>query len=239
MASDNGLFALCCSGGHSGTESLDSRDAGQRVFFALWPDDGLRTAFARATSEAVRASGGRPVPAHNLHATLVFLGSVAKRRIPQIEAIANRVAAASGAAAEAAAAGSAASGTVVSSTASADAPLRPSLVFDRIEHWEKPRLLCATTSTSSAAASALAEALRQNLTAAGFTPDLKPFRAHVTLARKVPRGSHESTMHSVLWSFTEFALVESRTGAQGSLYSVLNSWPLCTEVRKMPEKKHK
>jgi 2'-5' RNA ligase len=73
----------------------------------------------------------------------------------------------------------------------------------------------------------------------GNLPQIKPFRVHVTLARKVPHGSHEHTVQSVLWSFTDCALIESRTGPGGSLYSILGSWSLCTEVRKMPEKKDK
>lgn len=76
-------------------------------------------------------------------------------------------------------------------------------------------------------AHALASALKCELTAAGFTPDPKPFRPHVTLARKVPPGTPDRAMQSVLWSCAEFALVESRTGPGGSSYSVLNSWPLC------------
>jgi 2'-5' RNA ligase len=86
--------------------------------------------------------------------------------------------------------------------------------------------------------------LKSALSGEGITPDLKPFRAHVTLARKVPAEvmvapSRRRAVPSVLWTFTHFVLVESRTGPSGALYSVLSSWPLCTEVRKMPEKKDK
>jgi hypothetical protein len=68
---------------------------------------------------------------------------------------------------------------------------------------------------------------------------IKPFRVHITPGRKVPRGSHDRSMQSVLVSFTDPALVGSRTGPGGSVYSNLRAGPLCTEVRKMPEKKDK
>jgi 2'-5' RNA ligase len=165
----------------------------------------------------VLAAGGRPVPPENFHVTLAFLGLVPEARIPQVKAIAQDV-------------------------ANEVARTSVQVTFDAIEYWKKPKLVCATArpaTAGNASAGALAGALNSHLTAAGFTPDLKPFRAHVTLARKVPRGSHDRTMQSVRWTFTHFALIQSRTGPGGSSYSVLNSWPLCTEVRKMPEKKDK
>jgi RNA 2',3'-cyclic 3'-phosphodiesterase len=171
-------------------------------------------ALAAATRNATLACGGNSVPPENFHVTLAFLGSVPQRRLVEVVAIAARVA-----------------GEVE----------RPpiQLTFDRIEYWKKPKVVCATASIVPEAAIELAGALKSQLTAAGFSPDLKPFRAHVTLARKVPRGSHEGGMHSVFWSFTDCALVDSHTGPAGALYSVLNSWPLCTEVRKTPEKNEK
>lgn len=63
-----------------------------RLFFALWPDDLGRADLARAIHEAARSCGGRPVPEHNLHATLVFLGSVAVNRLPESRTIGTQVA---------------------------------------------------------------------------------------------------------------------------------------------------
>lgn len=130
--------------------------------------------------------------------------------------------------------------------------------LDRIEYWKKPRLLCATAGDKGestgqrpesvvrqSGAGALARLLKSLLTAAGFSLDAKPFRAHVTLARKVmsgpeslrDAGSDALVMRPIRWSFTDFALVDSRTAPGGSLYSVLDSWPLCTESAQKPGKK--
>ena len=63
------------------------------------------------------------------------------------------------------------------------------LRFDALEYWETPKILCATASRDSSSARELAIALGEAAVAAGFSPDIKPFRAHLTLARKIPRGA--------------------------------------------------
>jgi 2'-5' RNA ligase len=183
------------------------------LFFALWPDGAHQIALAHAARKAIKINGGRAVPVAKLHLTLVFLGAVPEGRIPELAAIARKIAIAFPAAVT---------------------PLQ--LTFNRLEHWLKPQILCAlpaeraepvAAATSAIhATAALAEALRIQLVDVGFAPDLKPFRAHVTLARKVrrPRGGLE--IEASLWSCRQFSLVESRTEAGGALYSVLDSWLL-------------
>jgi 2'-5' RNA ligase len=170
----------------------------------------MREAMAHATRKAVRASGGRPVPAENLHVTLAFLGSVAQRRLPELA----EVAAAGGAAEPESGNGS-----------SREEPLE--LAFDHLEYWRPAQLLCASPAAPSTRAAALAGRLQARLTEHGFAPDLKPFRAHVTVVRKVVRPGPVGKMQPVLWRFAELALVESRTLREGSLYSVVESYPLC------------
>ena len=52
------------------------RPTNRRLFFALWPDEAVRTQIVRATREPVRVSGGRPVRKDRLHVTVAFLGGL-------------------------------------------------------------------------------------------------------------------------------------------------------------------
>ena len=157
------------------------------------------------------------MPEESLHVTLAFLGSVPERRVAELEAIARRIAEAPEA-----------------------APLLVS--FDRLVHWAKPRILCALDALPSAGteaagaprvgalagapALALAESLKSETTARGFSPDLKPFHAHVTVARKVAHAPAAQPLSPVQWTFDAFALIESRTEPTGPVYSVIESYLL-------------
>lgn len=174
-----------------------------RLFFALWPEDSARAALGHAIRKVARSGGGRPVPEHNLHATLVFLGSVAVSRLGDLRAIAAQVAG-----------------------AKKVAPFE--LDFDRVEYWQKPRVLVATASASSgvAVASALARTLLEAMQRADFDPDSKPFRPHITIARKVGKPSEAPYVHPIRLAFNSFALVESRTLPEGPVYRVLETFAL-------------
>jgi 2'-5' RNA ligase len=183
-----------------------------RLFFALWPNDADRQALVRNVAPIVAAVGGRPTLVSNLHATLVFLGSIAEEQLPLVHSIAANV-----------------SNTV----RVAREPIQ--ITFDCIDHWRKPQVLVATASQTPPAAAALADLLRCDLVSAGFTLDPKPFRAHITLARKVRRIvgvdvaniDNELTAPSTTLNFRDFSLVESRSAEGSSTYSVSASWPLC------------
>jgi RNA 2',3'-cyclic 3'-phosphodiesterase len=175
------------------------RETTRRLFFALWPDAAMREAMVHATQEAVRA-GGRPVPASNLHVTLAFLGSVPERRLRELGGIAS------------------------GSALGADLEL----TFDHLEYWRTAQLLCAVPEKAPSPIAVLARGLQEALTAGGFAPDLKPFRPHVTVVRKVSQPVRIAEIDPVVWTFTELALVESRPLAAGALYSVVESYPLCS-----------
>lgn len=182
----------------------------------------MRQAMMQATRRAARASGGRPVSAASLHVTLAFLGSVPERRLPELAEVARGAAEA---AREPARAGAGPSGNAFE------------LSFDRLEHWRGARLLCAALAEPPAWVAALTGELQDLLTGHGFNPDLtsswsvavdiiKPFRPHVTLARKVYRLPRAVEMQPVTWSFKHFVLVDSKTLPEGPIYTVLERFSL-------------
>jgi 2'-5' RNA ligase len=180
--------------------SAGSRAAVRRLFLALWPTAAERDALREATSAAVAARAARAVPAPNLHVTLAFLGAVPADRIGELAALAGRL--------------------------SAGTAALPVLRFTRLEHWRRPQILAALADAEPAAVTALAADLRSATAAAGFLPDLKPFRAHVTVARQVAAVEGPGELPPVSWHCATLALAESRSSPAGPIYSVLDSWLL-------------
>ena len=105
------------------------------------------------------------------------------------------------------------------------------VVLDRLERW-RGGLLCAT-GTAGPEALALHQQLVQGVQDAGFTVDTRPFRAHATLVRDLPRaaGRVDEPIEPVRLQVDSFCLMESREmesreRAEGGRYSVLAQWRL-------------
>jgi 2'-5' RNA ligase len=176
-----------------------------RLFFALQPAPELKSALVESVAPLVAQLQGQRVLAENLHATLCFIGSTAPEDVGKLVDVAAR-----------------------------QHGRRVTLHFDSLDFWQKPRILCATANedSGSAAPRELAENLASGAKAAGFTLDARPFRAHLTLARKVhaslaAQGEWPRPLApAVVMRFDRFVQMESRSGESGSTYSVVNSWPL-------------
>jgi 2'-5' RNA ligase len=176
-----------------------------RLFFALQPQLEQSASLVERVAPLVARLQAQRVPPENLHATLCFIGAVAPGQLEALKSVAASV-----------------------------RGRHASLRFDTLEHWPKPRVLCATAAenAASAPARALAEALAAAAVGSGFTPDVKPFRAHLTLARKVHAPSAaqcewpQPLASPLIVSCDRFVLMESRRGESGSTYSVVDSWPL-------------
>lgn len=69
-----------------------AEDKNQRLFFALWPDEGTRERLATVAEDDIK---GRWISGENLHVTLAFLGSVDKHVRACAEHVASQVRASS------------------------------------------------------------------------------------------------------------------------------------------------
>ena len=175
----------------------------RRVFFALWPAEEERHALAQAAHKAAAGSGGRAVPEASLHVTLAFLGSVPTARLTDLATIARAAAA-----------------------RFSDAARPAPLTFESLAHFARAQVL-VVLARAEPRLGALAACLKDLSAAAGFRPDLKPFHAHVTVARKVVHASAAARkVSAVSWRCDAFALVDSRTAPAGPVYSVIESYPL-------------
>lgn len=168
-----------------------------RLFFALWPDEAVRAALARA-AEALAIPNGRRVPADKLHATLLFLGQVADDALPALAA----------------------------AVAAVQVPAFEFHV-DSYGYWPRPQVVWLAPGTAPPALDALAAQLRRCVGAAGFAYDAKAFQCHVTIARRVTRPPVPRRPFEIPWPVTDYALVTSITDAAGVKYAVLRRWPLC------------
>lgn len=176
-----------------------SRDAIHRLFFALWPDDDVRSAMAEQARaiEAACAPDGRPVASGRYHMTLQFLGSF--RPLP--------------------------AQVVDSAIATADSLRMPAftLRLDRAGSFERSRVWWLGCAPSPPLQSLHAR-LGMALAAAGLRPDASPYAPHVTLGRHPRRLVQARAIDPLSWPVRDFVLVDSAAGAPA--YRIVRRWPL-------------
>lgn len=141
--------------------------------------------------------GGRPVCPANLHMTLVFLGATTAERLACYEAALENI-------------------------------KFPTLwlPLDRFGYWPRSRILWLGTNQTPNMLARLVDDLHRRLKACGFTPEQRPFHAHITLARKFPGVVSLPLIKEPLnWQVNCLSLVESVNQDKGVYYKVLQHWP--------------
>jgi len=166
-----------------------------RLFFALWPGEGVRARLAQCSRELHALCGGRRTRAQNLHLTLAFLGPVEVESIPAIERAAGEV-----------------------------RPRAARLVLDHPGFWKHNRIAWAGASVVPAELERLVIELRDALSRSRVQFDPKAFAAHVTLLRDARAPDAMPDLEPIPWDLESFALVRSRLQQGGSGYEILNSW---------------
>lgn len=131
-----------------------------KLFIALWPDEPVRVALAAGLAALARAAGGRPTSPPNLHLTVAFIGPVDDRRFGDIAGLL--------------------------------AVTRPppfALVLDRLDAFLSQRVLFRAPSRCPAELLDAQQELVSRIAVAGLPVDRRPFRPHVTLARRCDRAA--------------------------------------------------
>jgi len=171
------------------------RRKNRRLFFALWPDQGVRDAL-QAWQKVCLPESVRPTHRDDLHLTLHFLGQVDADRVDDLLVLGRNI----------------------------HVP-RFELILDHLGHFARPRVLWAGLESEPIALRNLHEDLAEGLRDLRFELESRPYRPHVTLARKVRTRPEIPDLHAIGWQARRWALVESCPG-QVPLYTPLQTWDL-------------
>lgn len=138
---------------------------------------------------------GRPVSVMNVHATLVFLGNLDEVKQAAMMQAADNI--------------------VVE-------PMR--LMFDRLQYWKKPAVVCLCAEQTDPGLANVVESLNAAAIQQEIEVDRRPYKPHVTLLRKA-KSLPEISFDPILWQLDGFCLVESCSTPDGVEYKVLKRWP--------------
>lgn len=167
-----------------------------RLFFALWPDAATRTGLNEITRR-FKNEKIYLVKKTNLHLTLAFLGEVSA---PEQQALIENAA------------------TIKS---------RPfELVLTRVGWWRQAGILWVGTNLVPRELSSLVKLIKRHGKARGLAVDQRPYKPHVTIARKVKQITVPQETFELAWKVNSFVLVGSKSTNTGVEYSVINEWSL-------------
>ncbi|RKT46515.1 RNA 2',3'-cyclic phosphodiesterase [Thiocapsa rosea] len=167
----------------------------ERWFFALWPDDAVRAALASRLPELLPV-GARATHPSDFHLTLAFLGPLAPDVLGCAERAADRIRAAGF-----------------------------DLEIDRVGHFARAHVLWCAPATPPEALPALVRDLQAQLSICGLAADPRPYRPHITLARKAAAMPASDWSTPMRWSVRELVLAAGY-GGPGPRYRVRRRWAL-------------
>lgn len=168
-----------------------------RTFFALVPEEQVRLQFLTLAREVARRSRGRAISGEHVHLTLAFLGDVEVERLPKLHAIGDAL------------------------------PNRGAVLeFDTLGAWRASGVAWVAPSQLPSTLVDLHAALHGALTEAAFEMEQRPFRPHVTLARRCVQPHPRSHCAVVRWPVKRLCLIGSELRAEGPRHTTLAEWPL-------------
>lgn len=177
------------------------RTTRQRMFFALWPDEQVRLALARAAlvippGDAARAQWVRT---ERYHLTLAFLGEIEPRQAEAAE------------------------------RAAAEIRVRPfTLQLDTVGHFAGPNVVWIGPQSLPPELTQLKAELDRELLRYGLPLVQGRFTPHITCLRGV-REAPDVAPVQISWPVREFVLVKSVLKPGMSRYKIVQRWPLVPE----------
>ncbi len=166
------------------------------LFFALWPDTAVRDGLVHL-QYSIYGQNGRMQHPDDLHMTLVFMGRITSEQIACARNMADKI------------------------------RVEPfTLELSMVGYWKRPRILWCSPDAAPEPLSRLVYDLQQGLSACGVRPEERPYKPHVTLARKAVAVGDRFLEEPVVWAPHEFVLAGSHSGTGYPHYLVLDRWSM-------------
>jgi 2'-5' RNA ligase len=173
-------------------------EASLRIFYALWPDAMTRRMMLRSFQAVDElADIGRPVNVQNLHLTLHFIGNIKEHDLECYLRAGDAVAV---------------------------SPF--TLKLTSAGGFSRAQVAWLGCHVYPLQLSQLHEQLGEQLRECGYVNEDRPFRPHVTMARKVRAEIATRPIDAIRWRVNRFVLLESVQVKSGVQYRVRQSWPL-------------
>lgn len=168
-----------------------------RLFFALWPDEGVRRQLQQRAMSLAIDRDARRVPEYNLHLTLHFIGNIFRHELECLQQRAREVLA---------------------------EPFKVSI--DDAGSFARPKVAWLGCGEIPPELDRLHFELGKRLRGCGFKPEKRRFSPHVTVARKITAPPPAPCLEPVTWQVEGFALIESRQQENGVKYLPIEEYPL-------------
>lgn len=168
-----------------------------RAFFALVPDEPVRLQFVALAREVARRSRGRSISGEHVHLTLAFLGDVPATSLDDLRRIGE---------------------ALPHEGANVD--------FDTLGAWRASGVAWVAPAHLPPALAHLYATLNQALRDNGFAVESRPFRPHVTLARRCVQPQARAAVAPIRWSVRSLCLIGSELRPEGPLHTTIAQWPL-------------
>ena len=164
------------------------------LFFALWPDPRQRDRLRDFIAPVAKLVEGRAVDRRNWHITLVYIGDLQERYIPELQEAARAI---------------------------TFEPFR--LRLDRLEFWPRPKIAAMVPPRVPPELEQLVEDLKGIMFAAGKEPQQRVYRPHITVVRNARQFETQRLTQASVTEWSKFELIESVPDRGGTIYRPLGN----------------